>query len=111
MKLGAIEFLEKPFEPGLLDGVLDRAFLALDDIMTTVRARERACELLDQLSPRELEVMALLVTGMGNKAVASQLGLSIRTVEMHRGAALARLKLKSIAEALSLVVAADRRPN
>lgn len=107
MKLGAIEFLEKPFDPDLLEQVLDQAYGILGRIEETVQARRKARRLLGQLSRREGEVLTILMEGVPNKIAAHRLDLSTRTVEMHRGNALAKLGLKSITEALALVTAAD----
>lgn len=107
MKLGAIEFLEKPFPPEMLDQALARAFVVLDDLMVQQRTRDEAREQIAALSPREREVLTVLIKGVANKEAAARLGLSTRTVEMHRASALARLQRKSIAEVISLWLAAD----
>lgn len=108
VKLGAIEFLEKPFEIGLLDEALAAAFGMLGTLQETAAARSHARALLDSLSPREQDVVATLLDGSPNKLAAHQLGLSVRTVEMHRKNALTKLRLKSIAEVVALVAKADR---
>ncbi|WP_421854863.1 response regulator transcription factor [Novosphingobium sp.] len=106
MKLGAIEFLEKPFGPDMLEAVLDQAYGELGRIESTAQTRRAARHLLGQLSRREGEVLTILMEGVPNKVAAHRLDLSTRTVEMHRGNALAKLGLKSIAEAVALVAAA-----
>ncbi len=107
MKLGAVEFLEKPFEPDMLDRALDQAFATLGRIARTQRTRDDARGLLGLLSQREREIVDILLEGVPNKVVANRLGLSVRTIEMHRGNALAKLQLRSIAEVLALTAAAD----
>ncbi len=106
MKLGAIDFLEKPFKTELLEKVLDQAFSLIDQADGTLRLRAEARERFDRLSRREREVMASLADGAPNKVAARELGLSARTVEMHRANALGKLGLKSIAEVVKLEVAA-----
>ncbi len=106
MKLGAIDFLEKPFKTELLEKVLDHAFELVDQADGTLRLRAEARERFDRLSRREREVMASLVDGAPNKVAARELGLSARTVEMHRANALGKLGLKSIAEVVKLEVVA-----
>lgn len=106
MKLGAIDFLEKPFKTELLEKVLDQAFEIVDQADSTFRMRAQARERFERLSRREREVMASLVDGAPNKVAARELGLSARTVEMHRANALGKLGLKSIAEVVKLEVAA-----
>lgn len=108
VKMGAIEFLEKPFESGLLDQALAAAFGMLGTLQETAAARSHARALLDTLSPREQDVVATLLDGSPNKLAAHQLGLSVRTVEMHRKNALTKLRLKSIAEVVALVAKAGR---
>lgn len=108
VKMGAIEFLEKPFESGLLDQALGAAFGMLGALQERSGARSHARALLETLSPREQDVVATLLDGSPNKLAAHQLGLSVRTVEMHRKNALTKLRLKSIAEVVALVAKAER---
>jgi two-component system response regulator FixJ len=107
IKLGAIEFLEKPFKPDILERALDEAFATLDQVQRSIDARNAARQLIGQLSEREAGVMAILMKGVLNKVAAHRLGLSPRTVEMHRANALAKLKLRSIAEVVALFSVAD----
>ncbi len=108
VKMGAIEFLEKPFESGLLDQALSAAFGMLGRLQETAAARSHARALLESLSAREKDVVATLLDGSPNKLAAHHLGLSVRTVEMHRKNALTKLRLKSIAEVVALVAKAER---
>jgi two-component system response regulator FixJ len=107
MKLGAIEFLEKPFEAAALIDILDQAFCELDQLRQAWVARNDARLLIGQLSRRESDVLTILMQGTLNKVAAHQLGLSPRTVEMHRGNALAKLGLKSMVEVVALFATAD----
>lgn len=107
MKLGAIDFLEKPFKPDLLDHMLDHAFGLLAQADRSRHAREDARRLIGQLSRRELQIVTILLEGVPNKVAAHRLDLSARTVEMHRANALAKLGLKSIAEVIALVTTAE----
>lgn len=102
MKLGAIEFLEKPFAAEALEKAIEQAFSLLDHTENAQSSREQARHLLARLSLRESEVMAILMEGVPNKVVAHRLGLSVRTVEMHRANALAKLDVRSIAEVVRL---------
>jgi two-component system response regulator FixJ len=102
MKLGAIEFLEKPFEIEQLELSLAQAFNVLEEAQRLHRLRDDARRQCAKLSPRQIEVVKILATGAQNKVAAFRLGLSVRTVEMHRLTALAKLDMKSIAEVVPL---------
>ncbi|MBW9063061.1 response regulator transcription factor [Rhizobium herbae] len=98
MKGGAVEFLTKPFrDQDLLDAVhvglaRDRAWLENEQALATLRAR------FDSLTPREREVMALVVTGRLNKQIAGDLGVSEITVKVHRGQVMQKMGSKSLPE-------------
>lgn len=107
MKLGAVEFLEKPFRADMLDHALLQALDILDKSTDLDAQQSKVRALLQKLSRREGEVVAILVEGLSNKAAAHRLGLSTRTIEMHRRNALKRLGVKSIAETVTLVARAE----
>lgn len=107
MKLGAIEFIEKPFAPELLKQAINQAFALLEKAQATLLAREDARKLFATLSRRESEVINLLMEGAANKIIANRLELSVRTVELYRSNALTKLRVKSIAEVMALAVLAD----
>lgn len=102
IKMGAIEFLEKPFELNALELALHAAINNLSSLTQAAKIRQDTHHLFDLLTPREVEVIMALMEGLSNKATAYQLSLSVRTVEMHRANALIKLKVRSIAEAISL---------
>ena len=109
MKLGAIEFLEKPFEAEALEIALTNAF-QIEERNQGARLRKAdARRRLDQLTPRETEVIGCLVQGQPNKLVAHRLGLSPRTIEMHRANAFQKLGARSIAEVVTLAASLDDR--
>jgi FixJ family two-component response regulator len=98
LKTGAFDFIEKPFNDQVL---LDRIQQAIErDLGGRGRAAERSqmVERLETLTPREREVMDLLVLGKANKEVADALGLSTRTVEGHRARLMEKLAVYSVAE-------------
>lgn len=103
MKNGALDFLEKPFEDAELQDVLRRGFLELRARREHAAVAERTRERLSHLSARENDVLRLMLAGDANKAIAHQLSLSVRTVEMHRANVLAKLEVRNVAEAASLV--------
>ncbi|CAN7602700.1 response regulator transcription factor [Pararhizobium sp. LjRoot255] len=98
MKGGAVEFLTKPFrDQDLLDAIhlgleRDRVWLESEKALATVRAR------FDSLTPREREVMALVVTGRLNKQIAADLGVSEITVKVHRSQVMQKMGTKSLPE-------------
>ncbi|NNU67119.1 response regulator transcription factor [Rhizobium sp. WYCCWR 11152] len=98
MKGGAVEFLTKPFrDQDLLDAVhvglaRDRVWLENEKALATVRAR------FDSLTPREREVMALVVTGRLNKQIAGDLGVSEITVKVHRSQVMQKMGTRSLPE-------------
>ncbi len=102
MKLGAIEFLEKPFAPEALDTAITQAIALLEQCQNEDSARDQARHRIERLAKRERETITILMEGVPNKEVAHRLGLSVRTVEMHRAKALAKLNVKSIAEVVRL---------
>ena len=96
MKEGAIEFLEKPFEKAALISALENAFSRLP----TANADQAATaqRLKKSLTDREREVFDLLVEGHQNKMIAHKLGISARTVEVHRSRVMDKLGAKSLAD-------------
>lgn len=109
VKLGAMEFLEKPLAVNLLEEALASAFDTLDEGEAIAEQRQFASQRFDVLSPRELQVFSILAEGASNKVVAHRLGLSTRTVEMHRKNAMMKLGVRSIPEVIALAATANRR--
>jgi two-component system response regulator FixJ len=103
MKLGAIEFLEKPFEPEALEVALEYAFAAVTEHDQVNAVHAAAAERLDRLTRRECQVVERLAQGTPNKLIAHDMGLSARTIEMHRSNALDKLGVKNLAELIALL--------
>ena len=102
MKAGAAEFLVKPFgEDVLLEAIesaLDRSRAAVGEQAALQSLRRRH----ETLSPREQQVMAMVVVGLLNKQVAGRLGISEITVKAHRGRAMEKMKAGSFAELVKM---------
>lgn len=109
MKLGAVDFLEKPFKEEDLLAALDRAFSALSRTAAEHELADRARSAIQSLTPRERDVLEGLVDGLSNKEIAARLGLSPRTVEMHRTNLMRRAGAGSMSELLSLAYSAGIR--
>jgi RNA polymerase sigma factor (sigma-70 family) len=103
MKAGAVEFLAKPFrDQDLLDAVQlalerDRARRQQDSEIAVLRER------FELLSPREREVVAMVVSGMLNKQIAAQIGTSENTVKVHRSRAMEKMQANSLAELVKMI--------
>jgi two-component system response regulator FixJ len=106
MKLGAFDFFAKPIDADALGAALVPAFARLERSLVASEARRAATELLTRLSPRELDIALALFGGHSNKMAAHMLGISVRTVEMHRAHIMAKLGVKSLAEAAVLATQA-----
>jgi FixJ family two-component response regulator len=102
MKSGAVEFLTKPFgKQDLLDAI--RQALALDSINRREQGELAALkERYSRLTPREREVMGLVVSGMLNKQIASELGITEITVKNHRAQAMHKMQAGSLAELVKM---------
>jgi len=106
VKAGAIDFIEKPFSDQLL---LDRVRQALeiDRQDREVRGRrEEARRRLESLTAREREVLGLVVAGRANKEIAATLGLSTKTVEVHRAHVMSKMEAESLAELIRVAILA-----
>lgn len=106
MKGGAVDFLEKPFERAALLEAIERAFERLGAHEGRVAQASEAAKILAGLTARELDVFKGMVRGLPNKTIAYDLGISSRTVEVHRANLMAKLHVRSLSEALRIGFAA-----
>jgi two-component system, LuxR family, response regulator FixJ len=105
MKAGASDFLEKPYSDHALLGSIETAF-SRETRFDRDREIGDAVRRIAALSPREREVLDQLVSGRPNKLIASHLGISVRTVEVHRARMMERLGVRQLAEAIRVGVLA-----
>ncbi len=106
MKAGVVNFIEKPFEDEVLLESVRRALEAARRGSRQQGTRAESQRRLARLSPRERDVMELVVDGHPNKMVASRLGISPRTVEIYRARVMQKTGVRSLAELVRVAIAA-----
>jgi FixJ family two-component response regulator len=102
MKAGAVEFLTKPFRD---QDLLDAIKVALERARSWIESEKAVSELrgnFESLSPREMEVMARVTSGLLNKQIAAELGVSEVTVKVHRGNVMQKMGAKSLADLVKM---------
>lgn len=107
MKAGAVDFLEKPFRDQALLDAVDQAVQQTRQRRQRHGHRQQAQALLDRLSPREHEVARLLALGHPNKVVGRMLGISEKTVHVHRQRVMEKTEVASAAELARLMIGVD----
>ena len=101
-KFHAVDFLEKPFDHDQLLASVERGMRGLPEVATALGTRPAATT----LSSRERQVMALVVDGMDNRGIGAQLGISPRTVEVHKSRLMTKLGARNLAELIRIAQAA-----
>lgn len=94
IKIGALDFIQKPFRKEKLLDVIDQAFATVRMLQETAPDSSRA------LTPRERQVLGALADGSTSKAVGQALGISSRTVEMHRARIVRKLRVQNMVQAI-----------
>lgn len=105
MKTGAVDFIEKPFEDQILIDAIKRAASRLQGPDEAVSDIGSLKSRLDNLSERERQVLSAVVAGLPNKTVAYDLGISPRTVEVHRANIMAKMQARSLPELVRMAIA------
>ena len=106
VKRGAVDFIEKPFQDRALLTLIDSAVKADRHLIAAKAKQMEAAARLATLSRREREVMELVVAGKLNKLIADELGISIKTVEVHRSRVMEKLGANSVAELVQITLGA-----
>jgi two-component system response regulator FixJ len=103
LKAGAIDFIEKPFDPPVLLQLIHKVLIIETTRQKQLIASNEKLEHLARLTRREREVATRVSAGQSNKFIAIELGISDRTVELHRSRAMKKLKLRSVPELVRLL--------
>jgi len=97
-KADAVDFLEKPFDDAKLIAAIDEALTRARANQSAQQRRKRSANLLSELTPREREVMELVVLGRHNRDIGPALGISVRTVEVHKARLMSKLGVDNVAD-------------
>ena len=107
LKKGAIDFIEKPFNDAELLRLVSQCLVSERESRARRRQDAEVSRRLDQLTQREREVLDLIIVGKLNKQIADVLGISIKTVEVHRARVMEKMAAQSLAELVQNVMAIE----
>jgi two-component system, LuxR family, response regulator FixJ len=104
MQHGAFDFLQKPFRDQDLIDRVQKALARDQETRTSLQKHDQIRQRLESLTPREREVLELMTKGQQNKVMAAELGLSQRTVEIHRAHLMEKMGVSSVAQLVRMVI-------
>lgn len=104
MKDGAFEFLQKPFRDQDILDIISKALKKYHNSLDEIKRHEDALERIKILTKREREVVDFVLDGKSNKLIASELGVSNRTIELHRSNAMKKLCVNSVADLVKIML-------
>ena len=107
LKKGAVDFIEKPFNDAELLRIVNQCLANEQESRARRRQDAEVSRRLDQLTQREREVLDLIIVGTLNKQIADVLGISIKTVEVHRARVMEKMAAQSLAELVQNVMAIE----
>lgn len=107
LKAGAVDFLEKPFDSDALLASIAEALRRNAAARVSTFDRDTVAARVAQLTPREREVMDLVVAGHPNKVVADRLGIAVRTVEIHRARVMEKTEARNLSELIRMAIALE----
>lgn len=105
LKSGAFDFIEKPFNDQVLLERVQRAIEFEEQAQTEHAKRAEIDGRIESLTPRERQVMEMVVNGMANKQIAAELGLSEKTIEVHRKHVMDKMRAGNVADLIRMVLA------
>jgi two-component system, LuxR family, response regulator FixJ len=106
MKLGAVDFLEKPFEDDRLIGMIEAAIRQAEPAARSEAVTQEIATRVASLSPRERQVMDGLIAGLSNKLIARDYDISPRTIEVYRANVMTKMQANSLSELVRLAMRA-----
>ncbi|WP_173768820.1 response regulator transcription factor [Nitrogeniibacter mangrovi] len=107
LKKGAVDFIEKPFTDRDMLKLIDQCLATERENRERLRQDAAVARRLDQLTGREMEVLELIIAGRLNKQIADDLGISIKTVEVHRARVMEKMEAGSLAELVQAVMSCE----
>jgi two-component system, LuxR family, response regulator FixJ len=108
LKAGAVDFLEKPFDGDALLTGIEEALRRDAESRSAAFDRDTVAARVAQLTPREREVMDLVVAGHPNKVVADRLGIAVRTVEIHRARVMEKTAARNLSELIRMAILLEK---
>jgi FixJ family two-component response regulator len=107
LKKGAVDFIEKPFSDRDMLKLIDQCLATERENRDRLRQDAAVARRLDHLTGREMEVLELIIAGRLNKQIADDLGISIKTVEVHRARVMEKMEASSLAELVQSVMTCE----
>lgn len=111
MKSGAVDFLEKPFDDEALFESVKRASSQGAVVQLRHAEERKTADKLMMLTKREREILERLAEGRSNKVIAHELGISVRTAEVHRANVMTKMRAKNLAELIRMVITGHETPS